>query len=75
MITQEQIDALNRHQTERRFHPFTCGNRRGSPEWKATHLDGEGVLVATLDGWRCPYCDYRQDFSPLALKIPDWQWH
>lgn len=61
--TQEQIDHLNAIQRSGQFHPFTCGGKRTD----AAHLDGEGVLVATLDGWMCPYCDYRQ---PIRCDDP-----
>lgn len=63
--TQDYLDALNRQQRERRFHPYTCGNRRDL----SGHLDGEGVLVATTDGWACPYCDYRQPFGTTLPPI------
>lgn len=58
--THGQCDALNRFQRDGRFHPFTCGSGRGTD---ARHLDGEGVLLATPNGWVCPYCDYRQDWA------------
>ncbi len=58
--TQEQVDALNRYQQEGKFHPFTCGSGRRTDEH---HLDGEGILVATPQGWKCPYCDYKQDWA------------
>lgn len=53
----EVIARLNKQQQSRQFHPFTCGNRK---DIQNTHADGEGVLVATKDGWACPYCDYKQ---------------
>lgn len=56
--TQETVDALNERQKSGTVHPYTCGGNRTD----AAHLDGEGVLVATVNGWMCPYCDYRQDW-------------
>jgi len=56
--TQEQVDALNHFQNCGHVHPFTCGGNRTD----AHHLDGEGVLIATKDGWKCPYCDYTQNW-------------
>lgn len=47
---QEQVDKLNRWQSDGRFHPFTCecGN----------------VLTATVGGWVCSKCpDYHQDWA------------
>jgi hypothetical protein len=55
--TQEVVDALNAQQKAREVHPFTCGNRK---DIEKTHADKEGVLVATADGWTCPWCDYKQ---------------
>lgn len=57
--TDEEVRRLNEHQKNERFHPFTCGSGRRTDK---DHLDGEGVLVATNQGWMCPYCDYRQDW-------------
>jgi len=54
--TPEQVEALNAAQRDPSRHPYTCGNNRTD----ARHTDGEGVLVATPDGWVCPFCDYRQ---------------
>lgn len=56
--TDEQVAALNRYQTERLMHPFTCAKRR-------EHRLDEGVLIATSDGWRCPVetCDYTQGWA------------
>ena len=59
-FTQEQVEALNRFQQSGHVHPYTCGSGRRTD---ADHLDGEGVLVATTEGWKCPYCDYRQDWA------------
>ncbi len=57
-FTPEQVAALNRWQQNENGHPFTCANGRDEK-----HLDGEGVLVATQEGWVCPYCDYKQDWA------------
>lgn len=55
----EQVAALNRRQNNPELHPYTCGGNRTD----ADHLDGEGRLVATPEGWKCPFCDYRQDWA------------
>ena len=67
----ELVDRLNEYQKNGRFHPYTCGGDRTN----AAHLDGEGVLVATVDGWICPYCTYKQDWAHdftagAILEIP-----
>ena len=45
--TPEQVAALNAYQKRREFHPYTCGNDRTDEK----HRDGEGMLVATEQGW------------------------
>lgn len=64
--TQEQVDLLNKYQHGGQFHPYTCGNDRGSIAHKdyalATRQSDDGILVATRDGWRCPVCNYKQDW-------------
>jgi hypothetical protein len=69
--TQEEVDALNRYQQERWMHPFTCGSGRRTDK---DHLDGEGILLATLDGWICPFCDYRQNWAHefMFQGPPEW---
>lgn len=50
--TNEQIAALQAHQDNPMYHPYTCGNdSRHTP------------LIATKDGWRCADCDYKQDWA------------
>jgi hypothetical protein len=56
-LTDELIAELNIQQHDGKYHPYTCGGNRTD----ANHLDGEGILIATKDGWICPYCDYKQD--------------
>jgi hypothetical protein len=55
--TQEQVDALNKGQHDVRYHPYTCGN-------DSRHK----VLVATVYGWICEDCDYKQDWA-IDLSI------
>jgi hypothetical protein len=52
------VKKLKAWQTSKLVHPFTCGGNRTD----AKHLDGEGVLEPTEDGWRCPFCDYKQPY-------------
>lgn len=41
-----------------RYHPYTCANRGDHPD-----LAGDkGILVPTVRGWICPFCDYTQEF-------------
>lgn len=68
----EKVTALNLYQKSRRLHPYTCGFNRTDEN----HTDGEGILIATENGWICPFCDYKQDwaneFSLQITKITDW---
>ena len=50
--TQAQVDALNKEQQRQDRHPYTCGNN-------SRHR----VLVATIDGWICQDCDYKQNWA------------
>jgi len=67
----ETVELLNEWQQSGVFHPYTCGRDRKN----AQHLDGDGVLVATADGWKCPYCEYTQEsaLKPLPREILEQQ--
>lgn len=54
----DTVRALNTFQRMANAHPFTCGNQGDE-----AHPDGQSDLVATKDGWICPYCDYRQAWA------------
>lgn len=64
-FTEQEVEALNLFQTNRLLHPFTCGNRTNN-----LHYDGEGVLIATTDGWICPFCTYTQDWAHRWMTKP-----
>jgi hypothetical protein len=73
--TDEQVANLNRWQENGRVHPFTCGSgdRMDAAHRKIQERDGGdfGQLVATLDGWVCPACDYRQNWAhDFMLVVP-----
>jgi hypothetical protein len=56
-FTPDQVTVLNAYQQAGLMHPFTCSNHRAPDH-------GAGcVLVATVRGWVCPYCDYTQDWA------------
>lgn len=46
------------------MHPFTCGNRDNHPDMAGD----KGVLVPTVRGWICPFCDYTQDWAHGFMK-------
>lgn len=69
VFTADEVRSLNEYQASGAFHPFTCGGDRIDE----MHLDGEGLLVATEDGWHCPYCEYRQQ-TWCHQFMKDWSW-
>lgn len=69
IFTPEQVKSLNDYQHSGAFHPFTCGGDRTDEK----HLDGEGLLVATEDGWVCPYCPYQQNWAHQGMLDDSWR--
>lgn len=62
--TKEQVKELNKFQANRKFHPFTCPNDHGHDE---------RTLIAVCEGWKCPHCDYTQDWAHhFMMGFPDW---
>lgn len=71
-FTNEEVRALNRWQSSKFVHPFTCG-QRDLPGHKE-HADkvgdhDHGILIATQSGWICPVCDYKQDWAHAFMAI------
>lgn len=56
-FNEQQIRILKYYQSCEFLHPFTCGNDH----------DGQKVLIITKDGWKCPSCDYTQDWVPSFI--------
>jgi len=55
-----QVVMLNERQARGEFHPYTCPHRGQD------HADLNGphdVLVATVRGWVCPFCDFIQAWA------------
>lgn len=69
-FTEDQVESFNAYQKSGKFHPFTCcsGNRTDE-----NHTDDEGLLVCTLDGIVCPYCDYTQDWAHAWMLDGSWK--
>ena len=42
-----------------RVHRYTCGKRANHP----VMAGDKAVLVPTVNGWICPFCDYKQDWA------------
>lgn len=53
-----QVDALQTFQRAGFVHPFTCPNQ---------HAGASRDLVATVDGWICPHCEYRQRWAYASM--------
>jgi hypothetical protein len=71
--TPEQVAALNAYQEARQLHPFTCGNDRGDADhvaYQALNGGDFGQLVASVDGWHCPVCGYRQAWAHAYMASP-----
>lgn len=66
-FTPKQVMLLNKFQNRQTEHPFTCGGEGRTDE--EIHGDGEGVLVATVRGWICPYCNYTQNWAWEEMTI------
>ncbi len=49
-----------------RMHPFTCANRSNHPFVAGDY----GVLVPTVRGWICPFCDYTQNWAHGFMASP-----
>lgn len=59
--TDEQVATLNYYQESGVFHPYTCGGEKCRAD-----------LVATVNGWTCPQCDYTQDWAyPISREMID----
>lgn len=75
IFTPEQVAALWTHQFgpwnenpltpdyKPRMHPFTCAARADHP----VVAGDRGVLVPTVRGWICPFCDYRQTGAHVLM--------
>lgn len=63
----DQVVSLNEYQQSHVMHPFTCRSHA-----REDHRD-DGTLVATVSGWICPYCDYRQDWAHAWMADKSWQ--
>ncbi len=71
-FTAEQVEALNAYQVDGWMHPFTCGPCRDT--LGTITPDGaldDRLLVATVDGWVCPTCDYTQNWAHAFMADAD----
>ena len=61
--TPEQVESLNLYQQDKRMHPFIC---------RAASQHGKTKLIATVDGWKCPRCKYRQYWCQDWMADMSW---
>lgn len=77
-FTSDIVANLWKYQLGGKMHPFTCANR-GDGHHRVIGSD-LGMLIPTVKGWICPFCNYVQDWSHdfmadgSANDIPDLLW-
>lgn len=64
--TPEQVSNLHAWQHADHVHPFTCPHRSDHP---AVNGD-KGILIPTVCGWICQFCDYTQDWAHSSMLSP-----
>jgi ribosomal protein S27AE len=64
-----QVASLNAYQKESRLHPFTCGES----DCRAGAFPEQAALVAHEDGWRCPRCQYTQNWAHTWMADESWR--
>ena len=72
-FTVEQVYYLNKYQSLDSVHPFTCIRQVNYEVNAKDHdldLGGRSKLVATVNGWICPYCDYTQNWAHEFMANP-----
>lgn len=69
-FTPEQVANLNAFQQSGRFHPFTCDLSSAGRSSRSECPDGEGVLIATENGWSCPCGQYVQNWAHEFMAEP-----
>ncbi|HEY6018491.1 MAG TPA: hypothetical protein VIY48_00890 [Candidatus Paceibacterota bacterium] len=62
-FTEDQVASINAYQASNVGHPFTCGSNR--------HKE-QALLIAQVNGWYCPLCDYGQSWAWNWMA--DWSW-
>ncbi len=60
-MTEERVKLLNNRQKNGFVHPYTCN--RDKLDCEVRSQKGDGILIATADGWVCPCGQYKQDFG------------
>lgn len=58
-FTPAEVMALFEFQAKNDVHLFTCPHRHDHPDF----IGDKGVLIPTVRGWICLFCDYTQDWA------------
>lgn len=66
IFTPNEVANLWVFQLSGTMHPFTCANR-GDANHRENGSD-RGMLVPTVRGWICPFCDYTQPWAHDFMK-------
>ena len=59
-LTKEQVEELQKHQDNPRYHPYTCCSYDGCERNKQPNY---GALIPTEDCWTCPCGKYKQNYT------------
>ena len=70
--TPDQVESLNGFQKSGFMHPFTCPRDEDEKHLETSDDFHDTILIATIDAWRCPTCDYTQDWAHSFMA--DWAW-
>src|SRR5690606_213703 len=69
-FSKEEVAMLLKEQFSEdiyRFHPYTCENRSDGNH--PIVCGDKGILIPTIRGWICPFCDYTQDWHTMPLEL------
>lgn len=68
-FTPDQVMALIDYQCglgkwkNQPMHEFTCQNRTDGNHGRLNGPGFNGMLIPTVRGWICPFCDYTQNWA------------
>ncbi len=69
-FTEAQVARLIKWQKAGYVHPYTCGTQNKHKP------DDDKVLIPTVNGFKCPTCDYEQDWAHQCAAnedLPAWR--
>jgi hypothetical protein len=66
--TADEVASLNAYQQAGAYHPFTCGD----DACRAADPLKQAPLTASPDGWRCPRCEYTQNWAHTWMTDGSW---